>query len=501
MTTLLKKKLSISDSSPLLIPINDDSHSELETFSEYGIGMNVHKDSIALCVSGRLPTNDYVQIQEHNFKNTYVGVNELCQFLKRFSKATTFLMECTGVYHVALYRALQEKFPHQIDIIIAMNPLLVHNRIEDLGSKTDRADARTLSSLALYHSILRPRYVGSVVFFAIRDLMRSYHRNTTQVTRLINRIHRQLHLANQKFKFDLNAEWGLHLLDQYINQSWSLGACYNHLFSDLKTKGKYRVLEKKQEEIVPHAEVILADTQRFILQMDLLCLMSSQQSSANFLHETERQVLLTPSLAKHYQHMRIIPGFSSATILTVLTKIGDYSRFRNANIFCKFCGVVPNIQQSGNYSAKGHVNRFTNKHLRSALSQAAAAVIGRSNKDTDIDAFAYKQRFLRHMPFKKAMLKVAQKYARILYGMFNEIRQYDPHFEINRKKAKRLKVRLEKQNNLIESVQTRALKRNISNFLVANSELLNSTSRYHLFTGFHRLIQKSRYREKEDHTK
>lgn len=268
---------------------------------------------------------------------------------------------------------------------------------------------------------------------------------------------------------------------------------------DLKSKGKYRVLEKKQDELLPHAEVILADTQRFILQMDLLRLLSSQQSSAIFIHEAERQILHIPSLANHYQHMRIIPGFSSSTILTVLTEIGDYSRFRNSNAFCKFCGVVPSIQQSGNYSAKGHVNRFTNKHLRSALTQAAAAVIGRPNRNTDIGAFAYKQRYLRHMPFKKAMLKVAQKYARILYGMFNEIRQYDPHYEVNRKKAVRLEKRLEKQNTLIEGIQTRALKRNISKFLVANSELLNSTSRYHLVTGFHRLIRKSRYRERENH--
>lgn len=497
MTLTTQKNPSIGDDSPPPVPLNAESHNLRDTLTEIGVGMDVHKDSIVVCVSGRLPNGEIIILRDHSFRNDYRGVKELCKFLTRYAKIATFLMECTGVYHVALYRALQESFPKRMNYIIAMNPLLIHNRICDLGSKTDKADARSLSSLALYRKILRPSYVGSADFFAIRDLMRSYHRNNTQTTRLKNRIHRQLHLANLKFSFDLKTEWGLHLLDHYISQAWTFGECYYNYLSELKENGKGRVLERKWEDVIPNEDVKLTDPQRFILQVDLIRLLNSQQASAIFLNEAEIHILHNPGLKKHYEHMCIIPGFSSPTILTVLTEVGDYSRFRNANAFSKFCGVVPTIQQSGAHTAKGHVNRFTNKHLRFALTQAAAVIISRPNRNTDIGAFAYKQYHLRHLPFKKAMLKVAQKYARILYGIFTEIRVYEPYFENKRKKSERLARRLEKQGTLIESYRTRALKRNISHFLVANSKLLNSTSKYHLVNGFHRLIRKSKYLDQE----
>jgi transposase len=475
MTTANQKKVSISGDSPSRTPRTRRLPKEQDEITGYGIGMDIHKDSIATCIRGRLPTGEILVLKEHTYQNNHRGVKELCAFLKPYASKAMFLMECTGVYHVAVYRALETHLPTRRDNIIAMNPLLVHNRIADLGSKTDRADALVLASLAFYEKILQPSYVGSAQFFAVRDLMRTYHRNSTQTTRFKNRIHRHLHLANQKFPFDLNTEWGLQFLDQYISQEWTLEECYNSFLADLKSKGKGVVLEKHEIDIIPNAHVSLVESQRFLLQLDLIRLLQTQQTAAILLKEAETHILAHPGLCKHYEHMAVIPGFSSITILTVLTEVGDYTRFRNANAFSKFCGVVPTVEQSGTFRSKGHVNRFTNKHLRNVLAQAAGVVTGRPNRNTDIGAFAYKQYYLRKMPFKKTMLKVAQKYSRILYGMFNEIRNYDPHFETIQKKKQKLKRRLARHHTMLDSTRTRALKRDISKFLVSNSEFLNST--------------------------
>lgn len=467
-------------------------------FIRHGIGLDVHKDSVAVCVSGQLPSGEIIERKHHTFKNDPVGLEEMCRFLQNFTENPTFLMECTGVYHIAVYQALCDHFSQYRKQIIAMNPLLVHNRITDLGNKNDRADARTMSSLAFYSAILKPSYVGSTYFFMLRDLVRSYHKNLSQVNRLKNRIHRILHLANQKFPFQLSTEWSLHLLDHYISKPCSLEDAFNDYLKELKDAGKGKILERHEEEILRNGSVVLTNGQRFSLQMDLLRLFSLQEAGTVFLTRAESLVLKNSELQGHYKHLFQIPGFGAITALTVITEIGDYSRFDTSKAFVKFCGVIPTVMQSGEMKSKGHVNRFTNKYLRYALTQAGGVLIGKKNRTTDLGDFAYRQYYIRNLPFKKAMLKVAQKMARIVYGILTEKRQYNPTLEFTRKAEARVQKCLAKNNSLLVSSQTRALQRNIQTFLVSHSEYLNKTSMYHLTLGFKRLIKKAEHMDRED---
>ncbi len=493
MSTGTKKKITLRRTSVHSSPHPPKNVTLSEDICRMGIGLDVHKDSIAICVSGQTTTGEIIELIYHVFKNDYIGLQEMCRFLRRFNRNPTFLMECTGVYHVAVFHALRTAFPACRDRIIAMNPLLVHNRITDLGSKNDRADARSISALAFYSKILRPSYVGSSHFFAIRDHMRVYHRNHTHVTRLKNRIHRQLHLANQKFPFDLSREWCLQLLDRYIAHSWSLKESFDDLLVPLQEQGKGRALAKHSEEIIRHGVVVLTDEQRFSLQIDLLQLFHSERVGAIFIKRAEENVLLDPDLSRHYRLFQLIPGFGPVTVLTVLTEIGDYSRFHSRRAFVKFCGVIPSVQQSGATIAKGHVNRFTNKHIRQSLCQAAGVLIGLKLRKTDLGEFAYRQRYIRGLPFKKAVMKVAEKYARTVYQLLTERREYDPTWDIKRKRRDAMAKKLRVRGTLLEGRQTRGLRREIQDFLVSHSELLNASSRYHLVNGFTRLLRKSNY--------
>ena len=466
----------------------------------FGIGVDVHKDSLATCVSAQVPSGEIVEVQDHVFRNTVQGVQEFCRFVGHYMEKATVLMECTGVYHVHLFQTLQAQFPIYSQQILAMNPLLVHNRISELGTKTDRADARTLASLAFYKKILRPSYVGTPTFIATRDLMRSYHRNHRLISVFRNRIHRQLHLANQKFHFDLSTEWALHLLDRYISQDWSLGECFEVLVAELQERKAAKVLEKQAAEILPHAEVRLTREQRFLLQVDLIRLLSAQEAGTMFLVEAEGMILKESTLCDHYERLLLVPGFSSVTVLTILTEVGDYTRFRSIDAFSKFCGVIPTVEQSGAVRSRGHVNRYTNSNIRKILTQAASVIISRPNRQTDMGQYAYHQFRERLLPFKKATLKVGWKYSRIIWSILTEGRSYDPAHELQRKKAERIRKRIATQGTSLDTARTRVLRRKISTFLVANSELLNRHTRFHLVQGFQGLIRKARYLDKTDPT-
>jgi len=104
--------------------------------------------------------------------------------------------------------------------------------------------------------------------------------------------------------------------------------------------GKGKILERQANEIVPHAEVKLTESQCFLLQVEMVRFLETQAVAAILLKKAESYVLNHPILRTHYEQLNIIPGFNAVTVLTILTEVGDYSRFHTADAFSKFCGVV-----------------------------------------------------------------------------------------------------------------------------------------------------------------
>ncbi|WP_371802544.1 hypothetical protein [Candidatus Lokiarchaeum ossiferum] len=96
------------------------------------------------------------------------------------------------------------------------------------------------------------------------------------------------------------------------------------------------------------------------------------------------------------------------------------------------------------------------------------------------------------------MVKIANKIAKTVYNVLVLDVPYDPNHEYTLKRQKKVKLTLKTKNTLLEPMRTRALRRDIQGFLVTNSQYLNSTSRYHLVSGFQRLIKKSKWTDELD---
>ena len=303
-------------------------------------------------------------------------LNELVAFLRKFRPVSHYLMECTGVYHYPLYYKLQAAFPDQISQITAMNPLLVHRRIADLGRKTDKADAGNLASLAFYDELIRPSYIGSIYYMQLREMMRSYHHALTQCTRLKNRIHRTLHAVNQQFPFQLDYEWCLQLLERYISQQWTLSEAFSALLKEqIEANITPTLLKKHIGDILTFGSIALTAEQCFLIQVDLTRLLQEEQVAAVYMKTVEDHILADPDFNWAYQALLSIPAIGSLTALTILVECGDYSRFTSWAAFIKYCGLIPCIYETGEYKAKGHINRYSNAIFRYSLCQAAGVLI------------------------------------------------------------------------------------------------------------------------------
>ncbi len=492
----IKIKLSKSEISPVKngkISAKSLSLTSEESISRYGVGFDVHKNKISVCVAAQLKSGDVIPIKDHVFNANPLGIDELIQFLRKYRPISCYLMECTGIYHLPLIYSLKGAFPELKDRIIAMNPLLLNRRITDLGNKNDKADARSIAMLTFYTALLRPSYVGSPTFVRMRDLVRIYHKSKKQSTKFKNRITRLLHSVNIKDVFDYSKEWSLQLLDLYASKDWTLGEAYDHMLETRRSSGKcYAVIEKQRLDIIPFRDVKLTEGDRFIVLMEMSRLFQEQVVAVSYIRKAEKYILNTPKLVKQYQKLSAIPGMGVISAITILLELGDYTRFKNAKAFAKYCGTSPLIDESGEHKKRGNLNRFSNAHLRNAFSSAARVLVNRCSRDSDLAIYAHKQFRIMKMPFKKAVIKVANKLSKTVYYILLDNVDYDPFIETRKKNTKKYETQIEKKQTLLPSPATRVLRRNINDFIAMNFEYLNSSSRFMLCNGFQKMLKRAK---------
>ena len=473
------------------------SGTEIE-ITRYGVGLDVHKENIVVSVAAQTEQNLIVQIRTHKFRNHPPGLQELTQFLQKYQPVSHYLMECTGIYHRPLYHALEGAFPNSKTKIIAMNPLLVHRKLTDLGNKHDKADAQGMAELSFYDRLIRPSYVGTPEFFHLRDTLRNYKHAKKEASKHVNRIHRVLCSVNFMCKLNLHHEWELHLLDYIIATEGPIKRAFKAMVESSRLeKRSISSLMKHQEDFVPYFNIELPKSSRFNLRQLVIQYLQAETNAAQYLLQTEKQILKDAEFEHWYLQLLRIPCVGQISALRLITELGDFRRFVNWKAFAKYCGVVPEIKESGGTFTASHINRFTNAHLRTALSQVAMLYVNGYAKGTDLSIFAHRQRVLRRLPYKKAVMRVAHKLSRIIYQVLVNNVTYDVTYEQTKAKIQRLQRKNTKHGTMLESSQTRSLQRDISQLLVTNSQYMTSKSRFFLVKGFQQLIRKANVVELE----
>jgi transposase len=69
--------------------------------------------------------------------------------------------------------------------------------------------------------------------------------------------------------------------------------------------------------------------------------------------------------------LRCLRGIDTLTALALVAEIGDFSRFRRAEEFMAFVGLVPSEHSSGERRRQGSITKVGNSHVRRLLVEAA----------------------------------------------------------------------------------------------------------------------------------
>lgn len=108
---------------------------------------------------------------------------------------------------------------------------------------------------------------------------------------------------------------------------------------------------------------------------DVLDLLGDSRSTLEFLQTIERQLIHAlcahPHLKERVELLMTIPGVGRITALTWALEIGDVRRFASRNNAISYCGLCSAQDSSGGKDKRGPISKKRNKHLQSALIEAA----------------------------------------------------------------------------------------------------------------------------------
>jgi transposase len=219
-----------------------------------------------------------------------------------------------------LYRHLVDR---GIDCAVVA-PGLVPQRPGD-RVKTDPRDARKLARL-LAGGLLEPIHVPSPELEAARDLVRA--REDARLDRMRDR-HRLSKFCLRHGRLLPTSSWTV------VRRRWLAEQRFEHV-----------------------AEQITFDT--YLHAVDLL--------DAR-IEALERAIRETAEQAPWRK--RCLRGIDTLTALALTTEIGDFSRFRSAEQFMAFVGLVPSEHSSGEQRRQGSITKVGNSHVRRLLVEAA----------------------------------------------------------------------------------------------------------------------------------
>ena len=279
------------------------------------VGLDVHARSVRVAA---LRGDELLEERTLPYDEEAVG-----RLLGRWPGATCCYE--AGQTGFGLYRYLVER---GIDCRVVA-PGLVPRRPGD-RVKTDSRDARKLARL-LAGGLLEPIHVPSRELEAARDLVRA--REDARLDRMRDR-HRLSKFCLRHGRTLPTSSWTI------VRRRW---------------------LGEQRFEFA--AEQYTFDT--YVHTVDLVDARIEQLERA--IRETAEQGPWSQLVGR----LRCLRGVDTLTALALAAEIGDFSRFKSAEEFMAFVGLVPTEHSSGEQRRQGSITKVGNSHVRRLLVEAA----------------------------------------------------------------------------------------------------------------------------------
>lgn len=357
-----------------------------------------------------------VLIKPFSFSNSDKGFNLLLSNLKDFPISDCFVgLESTGHYSDNLVSFLYNK-GFKIGII---NPIqtdsLRNSNIRK--TKNDKIDTYLISQCLLLNkyslfserdfSLIKLRTLCRFRF----DIVQSRTRLKTQLTGCIDSIFPELY---NFFKGNLHLKSAYAILSKFTSPKVIANSRIDVLTKTLSvaSRGAYSYEQAISLKNIAKS-TIGVDNPSICLQIRYLIqqisLLSKQIDSIDsqikqIMDELDSKILT-------------IPGISYNLGSTILSEIGDISRFSNSKKLLAYAGLDPSVKQSGCFCATNtKISKRGSKHLRYAITYASSVII--HNNDTFYRYYTTK--ISKGKGHRNAIGHVSNKLVRVIFKVLTK---------------------------------------------------------------------------------
>jgi transposase len=345
---------------------NPTNHYGGAAMAQYNIGVDYHKKFSYFVVkdqSGKVLRNGQVQ-------NTFEHVSRFLQPFKEDSQAV--LESCRN------WCVMHDWLEEIVDDVVLANPFKV-KAIAEAKIKTDKIDATVLADL-LRADLIPQCYIASRDVRDMRGVLRERMFFVRLRTMTKNRI--------------------TTIFDRYPEEARSFKK-----LSDLYGK-KGRV----QLETIKVREADRALIDRELNFIDLI---------NEFIKETEEVISTNFRESQNAQYLKSLPGIGQFFAMLIDAEVGDINRFKNANKFAAYVGLVPSTYSSGGKTVNGRIIKRGNKLLRWAFVEAVIPAITHNEELR----FEYDE-LRKRMNWNKAKVAIARKLLKLAYKCLKEKRNF-----------------------------------------------------------------------------
>jgi len=372
----------------------------MEQLIERCAGLDVHKDTVVVCV--RLTEEGGKTVQEiQTFGTTTPDLLALRDWLESID-VTHVAMESTGVYWKPVYYLLEDVFT-----VLLVNAAHIKNVP---GRKTDVTDCAWIAQL-LAHGLLRGSFVPEKPIRDLRDLTRHRKILIQERSREANRLHKALQDSGIKLSSvatNILGVSGRAMIDALVE-----GTADPTALSELakgKLKKKLPALQKALTGRFRSHHAFLVS--RILAHLDYLEdeIEAFSQKIEEEIHPFDEAVALLDT----------IPRVNRRTAEVLIAEIGpDMTRFPSARHLASWAGLCPGNNESAGKHKSGKT-RKGDRWLRITLTESALAAV----RDKDSALSAQYRRIMRHRGHKKAIVAVAHSILCISYHILSDRRPY-----------------------------------------------------------------------------
>jgi len=336
------------------------------------IGMDLHKSTSSFCVmnkEGEILTETRVPTTKES----------ITRFISSFGKKDKLSKAFEPVSQSWTYIDLFEEL--KLDIHPA-NPRKL-KAIATATSKTDKLDARVLAD-HLRTNHLPESYIPPREARGWKELVRNRSALVRLRTQTKNRVHSTL------FKNGLSSP-------------------YQSLFTK---RGIDWLRSLKLES-------------HFTLTLDTA--LSTIEYLDKQIKQTEGIIKQTTKENKEMQLLKTIPGVGDIFAITIMSEVGDISRFKSYRKLQAYSGLVPWVRNSGGKEWSGHLTKQGSVWLRYAMVEIAVAT-ARTRKSSDIKDYYLKVK--ANKDSKTAVVATARKLLAIIWSVLHNEREFEARYPV-----------------------------------------------------------------------